>query len=472
MNFYVVTLPLLAATSASLLIVRSRSAPVRLAVEILLLVAVGAELLWQGISPLPRTAELPSGNEAAWLRALAVLWWLIGARVVVTALALLKARDSRARQARLFSDLLAAAIYLTVVLIVLNSVLDLPVNGLLATSGVIAIVLGLALQNTLADVFSGIAVGVEQPFHVGDRVSLGDHIEGVVVQMNWRAIRIQTDDNDLATIPNSVAAKAQIINRSVPTERRTASVEITVASPFPPDRLIELMRQALLLCPGILSDPAPWVYLTRLGLRSCTYTIGFVAPGTKGLAATKSQLLRQAHRLLHHAGAVTGEPLSHASLLRELALFEGLDATQIENLAVSLASRRVGAGEQLFEQGSSGLSFFIVKAGVLEISRNRFEDQSESIGRVGPGEYLGEVSVLTGEPRRVTATAVADSEVLELPGAALEKLIAETPGLAEMLGRSVQRGLARLDRDEAARIAHPLDTSGKLFERIKAIFRL
>ena len=229
--------------------------------EILLLVAVGAELLWRGVSPLPRTAELPAGNEAAWLRALAVLWWLIGARVVVTVLALLKARDSRARQARLFSDLLAAAIYLTVVLIVLNSVLDLPVNGLLATSGVIAIVLGLALQNTLADVFSGIAVGLEQPFHVGDRVSLGDHVEGVVVQMNWRAIRIQTDGNDLATIPNSVAAKAQIINRSVPTARRAASVDITVASPFPPDVLIELLRQALLLCPGVLPDPAPSIDL-------------------------------------------------------------------------------------------------------------------------------------------------------------------------------------------------------------------
>src|ERR1700741_3328153 len=119
MNFYAVTLTLLAATIVSLLAVRSRPAPVRLAVEILLLVAVRAELLWRGVSPLLRTAELPAGNEAGRPGALAVLLWLIGARVVVTLLALLKARDSRARQARLFSDLLAAAIYLTVVLIVL-----------------------------------------------------------------------------------------------------------------------------------------------------------------------------------------------------------------------------------------------------------------------------------------------------------------------------------------------------------------
>lgn len=469
MSFYAVPLVLLAATIASLLMVRSRPAPIRLAVETLLLVAVGAELLWRGVTPLPQTASLPA-DEAAWLRALAVLWWLIGARVVVTVLALLKARDRRVRQARLFSDLLAAAIYLTVVLIVLNSVLDLPVNGLLATSSVIAIVLGLALQNTLADVFSGIAVGIEQPFHVGDRVSLSDHVEGVVVQMNWRSIRIQTDGNDLATIPNSVAAKAQIINRSVPTERRAASVEISTASPFAPDRLIELMRQALLLCPGVLSDPAPSVDLTRLGLRSCTYTIGFVVPSTKGLAATKSQLLRQAHRVLRHAGAATGEPLSDAAVLRGLVLFEGLDATHVDNLAASLARRKLGAGESLFEQDSNGSSFFIVKAGVLEITRNRSRNQTESIGRVGPGEYLGEISLLTGEPRTVAATAVVDSEVLELPGAALKKLITENPGLSKVLEQSVRRGVARLNRDEAARNAHPLDASGKLFDRIKAIF--
>src|SRR6201999_1033115 len=102
----------------------------------------------------------------------------------------------------------------------LNSVLGLELKGLLVTSGLIAIILGLASQNTLADVFSGIAVGLDQPFHIGDRVSIGDFAEGVVVQMNWRSIRVQTDNADMALIPNSLVAKNQIINRSVPTPRR------------------------------------------------------------------------------------------------------------------------------------------------------------------------------------------------------------------------------------------------------------
>lgn len=89
-----------------------------------------------------------------------------------------------------------------------------------AISGRIAILLGLASQNTLADVFSGIALGLGPPFHIGDRVSIGDDAEGVVVQMNRRSIRVQTDGEDIAMIPNSIVAQNLITNRNVPTPRR------------------------------------------------------------------------------------------------------------------------------------------------------------------------------------------------------------------------------------------------------------
>src|ERR1700675_5097680 len=101
------------------------------------------------------------------------------------------------------------------------------IGGLLATSGVLAIVLGLALQNTLADVFAGIAFGIEAPFNVGDRISVADKIEGTVVQMNWRSIRIHTDGDDVAIVPNSVVANSDIVNRSFPTRLRSAFIEFS-----------------------------------------------------------------------------------------------------------------------------------------------------------------------------------------------------------------------------------------------------
>src|SRR5580704_13996665 len=141
-----------------------------------------------------QTPQLPGngGDNATtlWLHAVAGIWWLLGARVLVAAMSFSLNHNRRWREARLFPDLTTAAIYTAAVLVVLISVLALPIGGLLATSGVLAIVLGLALQNTLADVFAGIAFGIEAPFNVGDRISLGDKTEGTVVQMNWRSIRI------------------------------------------------------------------------------------------------------------------------------------------------------------------------------------------------------------------------------------------------------------------------------------------
>ena len=220
----------LAVTLISLFVLRARQTPAKVVGETFLLMLVGGCLVAKGTSPLPSSTMLALDPESAWLRALAVVWWLVCARLVAVLTVLALGRDARSKKAKLVSDLLAGGIYVTAILIILNSVLDLHVNGLIATSGVIAIVLGLALQNTLADLFSGIAVGVEQPFHIGDRVSIGDHPEGIVVQMNWRAIRIQTDGDDLATIPNSIVARSEIINRSVPTERRAASVDIPTLS--------------------------------------------------------------------------------------------------------------------------------------------------------------------------------------------------------------------------------------------------
>src|SRR5262249_16956095 len=171
--------------------------------DVACLVALSVVLHQRGALPV-LVSSTAAPDTAPWLRVLVVAWWLASARVVVGVLYFAFRHDRRHRSAKLVVDLVAAAIYVGTVVIVLKSVLALPVAGLFATSGVVAIVLGLALQNTLADVFSGIAVGIEAPFQVGDRVSLGADIEGLVIETNWRSIRVQTDGEDIAIVPNSV----------------------------------------------------------------------------------------------------------------------------------------------------------------------------------------------------------------------------------------------------------------------------
>src|SRR6267142_1059784 len=130
---------------------RNLSNRARFAFDLVCLVALSAVLYERGGPSLFESPVAAPGASTIWLRAEIAAWWILSARIVVGLLYFTVRHDRRSREARLFFDLVAAAIYVCAALIVLKLVLALPVGGLLATSGVVAVVLGLALQNTLAD---------------------------------------------------------------------------------------------------------------------------------------------------------------------------------------------------------------------------------------------------------------------------------------------------------------------------------
>jgi small-conductance mechanosensitive channel/CRP-like cAMP-binding protein len=435
------------------------------------------------------TPPLPSNGGAenatsVWLHAVAGVWWLLGARVLVAIMSFTLNHNRRWREARLFPDLTAAAIYTAAVSVVLISVLALPIGGLLATSGVLAIVLGLALQNTLADVFAGIAFGIEAPFSVGDRISLAEKIEGTVVQMNWRSIRILTDGDDVAIVPNSVVAKADIVNRSFPTRVRSAFIELSCPATSNPERVIDTLQQATLLCPTILPVPVTSAVLTRLGATKCRYRVSFSVSNTEHLSMTKDLLLRHARRQLYYSGLyfppaapdagtlneATDRPF-HAVLpiLQDIILFEALDAEQLAELAAHLKPRSLAPGDVLFAQGGTEATLFIVVSGILEVSQSTESSAPQTAGFIGAGDYVGEVSLLTGAPYAATATARTHCKLYGLGCTVIRPLLAANSDLYAEFDRSARRGLAILNRAVAVRAT---DDSARqsLLHRIRAFF--
>lgn len=321
---------------------------IRVSFDAVCFLAVSAYFLVHHSFPIfPPLSSSPDG-AALGERAIGGAWWLLGSRLVVMGLWRVHRRDRLPHETRLFFDISAAAIYIATAIVILNSVFALPVAGLVATSGVVAIVIGLALQNTLADVFAGIAVGVEAPFHVGDRIQIDGRIEGLVVQANWRSIRVQTDSDDTAIIPNSLIAKAEIVNRSCPSERRTASVDLTCPNLAVPEHVIAALLDATLLCPDIQRSPGPSAVLSEVGIKRSTYKIFFFVNRTQQLSSTKDLLLRSARRQLHYGGLFDRKPtaqrIDDASresglgrrLLLDAVIFECLTDSQLDKLAGDL----------------------------------------------------------------------------------------------------------------------------------------
>ena len=208
-------------------------------------------------SPLGPSAPLPPGARI-WADLVETGWWALGARVAVVLLRFVVVLEGRPRETRIIADLLSGAIYTATALAVVDFVFDVPIGGLIATSGVIAIVLGLALQSTLSDVFSGIAMGLEHAYKPGDMLGVEGGIEGQVIQIGWRSTQIATFHSSVAVIPNSVIAKSRLENRSAPTPVRSVSVNVSVDASADPRRCMTALTAAALACRMPLAHPNQW----------------------------------------------------------------------------------------------------------------------------------------------------------------------------------------------------------------------
>jgi len=143
-----------------------------------------------------------------------VLWWISLARLSIRASDVLLWRGLFGGQTvpKLLKGVLGAVYYIIALFMVVAFVFEQPVTGLLATSGVVAVVLGFALQNTSSDVFSGIALNMEHPYRQGDWIRLDTGFEGEVVEISWCATHLRSREDTEIVQPNSGMATARIVN--------------------------------------------------------------------------------------------------------------------------------------------------------------------------------------------------------------------------------------------------------------------
>lgn len=182
-----------------------------------------------------------------------ILWWILGAWLFKNLLDLVLRRtffpdNDQPHARRLYADLASGLIYVLAFFGIIGTVFHQPVSTFLTTSGIIAVVLGLALQNTLGDVLAGLAINIERPYGAGDWISLGDpgpsKISGQVMQVNWRATRLRTWSHDLVVIPNSLISKSIVTNHSRPAGPHRCLVRLKVEAGVPPARVIAALESA------------------------------------------------------------------------------------------------------------------------------------------------------------------------------------------------------------------------------------
>jgi small-conductance mechanosensitive channel/CRP-like cAMP-binding protein len=381
----------------------------RIGLRLALFLNFSAVIINAGVSPLQ--APLFADDRVAQLGAtgLGILWWLYAARVLTEVIGLVLMRRI-GHSGRLLQDVIGALVFLVAIVAAAGYVLELPVKGLLATSGVVAIVVGLALQSTLSDVFSGIVLNTTKPYQVDDFVVI-DGVEGKVLDIDWRATHLLTSAGTTAVVPNSVAAKAKIVNLSRPTNMHGVSISIQVPNHIRPRRVLDALDRTLQGSSTLLLNPAPKALLIEAGETMSIYVAsGFIAElGKKG--DVRNQLFDLAHRHLEAAGIsrqLDGviEPSTRArALLDEVKIFRSLDEDERDRLAQAMVPQQYAAGQVVLDLNEVPDSLFVIATGVVSATVPDGTGQTEA-GRMGPSEVMGEQSILTDSPSQACFTAL------------------------------------------------------------------
>lgn len=449
-----------------------------------ILIFIGITLILHQLANSPFRPEFHDigPGQRFWEKLLVAFWWLLGARGIIGLIRFTVVLEKRPRETQILTDLIAGAIYIATTLAIVNFVFAVPIGGLVATSGIIAIVLGLALQSTLSDVFSGIAVGVERPYRAGDLIWVEGGIEGRVTLVTWRSTHIAVDHNNIAIVPNSVIAKARLINRSRPSSIRGEMVELRLDPAIPPERCIAMLEAALGSASHLLlKTPKPVILCSELCGDGNIYQVTFYVADSGDLDTARSALLAEIHRHLRHNGVGLALRSSaniihipEANLMNFLEhsdLFRVMDKTQLERLAPHFKEIFLEAGEILIRQGQQAEALFIITSGKVKITVEE-GGVTRLIKHIGPGDGLGAIGFLAGEPYAATATAMTGLCAYRLERAVLAEAVKVEPRLTACLETLAEQGQAALRQDAAGHAADKNAEPDIFVDRLRNFIRL
>ena len=353
---------------------------------------------------------------------------------------------------------------------------------ILATSAVGAVVIGLALQDTLGNPFAGLAVQIEKPFRVGQWVNIAGK-DGLVTEVTWRATKIRTKPGNFVIVPNSTLARDTITNYSEPTDETRIDIEVGASYDTPPNEVKATIFAAIKDDPVILKTRTPEVLVADFAASSITYRIRVWTRDFALDEIIRDRVRSAVYYAFRRAGIVIPYPIQVAMfkddlaanaidpaiserMLRGVQIFASLSDEQWTELARAARVRLYAERELIVRQGDAGSSMFVVSSGTVSVTLG---SSGTEVAQLGPGDFFGEMSLLTGDPRTATVTAVRDSELLEIDANAFRRFVLDNPAVVDHVGAAVKAREAQLQEHRAAGTtpAAPPETPQRFLARIR-----
>lgn len=390
---------------------------------------------------------------------------------------------SRRRHVRapvLLREIVSIALFLILLAWAISSIFDYRVTAFLATGTVLAAVLGLALQETLGNLVAGIALHLEDSFQLGDVIRTGDTV-GIVEAVRWRGTRIRTFNNDIVIVPNSMLARERLeVHPRGNFNGRVLQVGIDYN--IPPAMVIDVLTQAAANVDGVVQEMPCFARVGSFGDSAVIYEVKYFTADYSlrdRIDADVRKAIWYALRrndipipfpirsLQRYATPVVGMHPDHDEILDRLARIDILSPITPEALDAMADAARIhtySTGETILRFGSEGNSMFIVHDGTVSV---RVDDGE--VAKLRPGDFFGEMALLTGERRTADVVALTDVVTVEITKDALAPVLLEHPELAMSISAKV---MERRDSLDSRRAESRDEDQRTVLSRIKAYFGL
>ncbi len=390
-------------------------------------------------------------------------------------------------------DFALVILYVIVAMIVLKHKTDVNLGSLLTTSAILTAVIGFAMQDTLGNLFSGLAIQVEHPYQIGDWIGF-EGVIGRVEGITWKSTKILTSSDEMIFVPNNTISKSLLKNYSRPTQRHTAFIEIGVSYDALPAKVRAAMTSAIKDHSRVLAQPQPEVRMTKYGDFAINYKAIFATDDFGTEERTKSEILNAIWYRFRRDGIKIPYPIQEtlkvdvnalnerahedkereegeiSRLLGKIDIFAGLTEPIRRELATQIAVLQYAAGENIVMQADAAGPMYIIKEGECAVLVSHDGMEQIEVARLKSSQFFGEMSVLTGAARTATVKALSDVVCYEVEKSDLQSIIGKNPEVVSAIGSVLIERKAGLDESRVKTLesGREQEQQGQLLSKIKS----
>jgi len=356
-------------------------------------------------------------------------------------------------------------------------------------STILAVVVGLALQDTLGNLFSGLAIQADQPFQIGDVITVADKGTGVVENISWRGVKIRTFQNKLLVISNSVLGKEslEVAPRDNLNARLLGFGTLYANSPA---HTIKIVREVVRQVENVSHKLRPIVRIKNFGDSGIDWEVKYWLDDyakyneTDALVRQRIWYAFQREQIDFYFPTRTLfiENKPHEDFfventneiferLSNNSIFAPLSDEETRKLAAESDVQVFAPGEAIVLQGQDGNSMFVIHRGAVRVQITE-DGKTKVLDTLRENGFFGEMGLLTGAPRTATVVAEEETEVLEISNLSLKPILEANPELVSSFSSLVEERRALIKQLEAKPETKQAVDKTSVFDSIKKFFGL